>query len=118
RQHRPTAIVLDIHLPKLDGWAVLADLKADAALASTPVVIVSIEEQRARGISLGAVEYLIKPIDPERLVSAIAKHVGPGTGEILVVDDDSSTRELVSRQLRRAGFSTTEAATGDDALLR
>jgi PAS domain S-box-containing protein len=118
RHYRPSAIVLDIHLPKLDGWTVLADLKADPALASIPVVIVSIEEQRARGISLGAVEYLVKPIDPEKLVATIARTVTPGSGEILVVDDDPTARELVSRQLRRAGFSTAEAANGDDALLR
>src|SRR5262249_22370549 len=49
RQHRPSAIVLDIQLPKLDGWTVLAELKGDPALASIPIIIISIEEQRARG---------------------------------------------------------------------
>jgi len=67
RQHRPSAIVLDINLPKLDGWTVLAELKADPALATIPIIIISIEEQRAKGFSLGAHEYLVKPIDPERL---------------------------------------------------
>ncbi len=118
RHYRPTAMVLDIHLPKLDGWAVLADAKADPALAHIPIVIVSVEEQRARGISLGAVDYLVKPVDPERLVAAITRHVGLGTGEILVVDDDATTRELVCRQLAAAGFGTAQAADGDAALLR
>jgi PAS domain S-box-containing protein len=118
RQHRPSAIVLDIHLPKLDGWKVLAELKADPTLSHIPIIIISIEEQRARGFSLGACEYLVKPIDPERLVTLVSKSVAPGSGDVLVVDDDATTRELVSRQLRRAGFSTSEAADGDDALLR
>ncbi len=116
RQHRPSAIVLDINLPKLDGWTVLAELKADPTLATIPIIIISIEEQRARGFALGACEYLVKPIDPERLVSIVSRSVAPGTGDVLVVDDDTATRELVSRQLRRAGFATSEVSNGDDAL--
>ena len=117
RQYRPGAIVLDIHLPKLDGWKVLAELKADPTLSSTPIILISIEEQRARGFSLGACEYLVKPLDPQRLIDIVSKNVVPGSGDVLIVDDDASTRELVSRQLRRAGFSTSEAATGEEALL-
>ncbi len=116
RQHRPSAIVLDINLPKLDGWTVLAELKADPALSTIPIIIISIEEQRARGFALGACEYLVKPIDAERLVSIVSRSVAPGSGDVLVVDDDAATRELLSRQLRRAGFSTSEVSNGDDAL--
>jgi CheY-like chemotaxis protein/signal transduction histidine kinase len=118
RQHRPGAIVLDVHLPKLDGWTVLAELKNNVLFAQIPIIIISIEEQRAKGFSLGAHEYLVKPIDPDRLVAVVSRSVSPGSGEILVVDDDAATPELVSRQLRRAGFSTSEARDGDDALLR
>jgi len=118
RQHTPSAIVLDLILPKLDGWTVLSELKSTAALAHIPVVIISIEEHRAKGISLGACEYLVKPVDPARLVTIVTRAVQPGTGDILIVDDDSQTRELVSRQLRRAGFGTTEARDGEEALLR
>ncbi len=116
RQHRPSAIVLDIQLPKLDGWTVLGELKNDAALSGIPIIIISIEEQRAKGFALGACEYLVKPIDPDRLVTIVSRSVAPGTGDVLVVDDDAPTRELVSRQLRRAGFSTFEANNGEDAL--
>ena len=117
RQHRPGAIVLDIQLPKLDGWNVLTELKADPVLAAIPIIMISIEEERARGFSLGACEYLIKPLDPKRLVDIVSKRIQPGSGEVLVVDDDPTSRELVSRQLRRAGFSTAEAPNGEDALL-
>lgn len=124
RELKPQAILLDIHLPKLDGWSVLSQLKSEPGLAGIPVILISVEEQRARGFSLGACEYLVKPVEPERLVEVVQRSLGqtPGTatgvGEVLVVDDDAATRELVSRNLRRAGFSTAEARNGEDALLK
>ncbi len=118
REHLPTAIILDIRLPKLDGWEVLAELKSTPQLANTPVIILSVEEERARGYSLGAVEYLIKPVDPETLLQVVHRAVLPGPGDVLVVDDDAATREVVSRHLRAAGFATAEAHNGEEALLR
>ncbi|HEX8700277.1 MAG TPA: response regulator [Myxococcaceae bacterium] len=121
REQKPQAIILDIHLPRLDGWSVLSQLKSEPSLSNIPVILVSVEEQRARGYSLGACEYLIKPIEPQRLVEVVTRTLGTvalASGEVLVVDDDASTRELVSRSLRRAGFSTTEAHSGEDALLK
>jgi CheY-like chemotaxis protein len=117
-KHTPNAIVLDLILPKLDGWTVLAELKSTPALAHIPVVIISIEEHRAKGISLGACEYLVKPVDAGRLTAIVSRAVQPGTGDILIVDDDAGARELLSRQLRRIGFSTAEARDGEEALLR
>lgn len=118
REQRPNAVVLDIHLPRLDGWSVLGEIKSTPDLAHIPVILLSVEEQRARGFSLGACEYLVKPVEPQRLVSVVGRLAGAGTGEILVVDDDADTRELVSRNLKAAGFSVAEARDGDEALLR
>ncbi|MFL5354768.1 response regulator [Archangium sp.] len=119
KELRPHAIVLDIYLPRLDGWSVLSTLKSEPDLARIPVIIISVEEQRARGFSLGACEYLVKPVEPEHLVDVVRRSIGTtSAGEVLVVDDDASTRELVSRSLRRAGFSTSEAHNGEDALLK
>ena len=56
REVKPQAILLDIHLPRLDGWSVLSQLKSEPALSHIPVILVSVEEQRARGFSLGACE--------------------------------------------------------------
>jgi CheY-like chemotaxis protein/signal transduction histidine kinase len=118
REMRPTVIILDIHLPRLDGWTVLGELKSDAVLGLIPVVMMSVEEQRARGYSFGACEYLVKPVEPERLISVVRRAILPSAGDVLIVDDDDQTREMVSRHLRRAGYSTVEARDGEEALLR
>lgn len=118
REVRPTVIILDIHLPRLDGWTVLAELKSDPLLSQIPVIMMSVEEQRARGFSFGACEYLVKPVEPDRLVSVVRRAIVPEAGDVLIVDDDSQTREVVSRTLRRAGYSTVEARDGEEALLR
>jgi CheY-like chemotaxis protein/signal transduction histidine kinase len=118
KEQPPSAIILDIRLPRLDGWEVLAELKSTPQLANVPVIIVSVEEERARGFSLGACEYLVKPVDPSRLLQVVHKAVQPGSGEVLVADDDPSTRELVTRHLHGAGFTTSEAHDGEEALLR
>jgi CheY-like chemotaxis protein len=118
RETRPTVIILDIHLPKLDGWTVLAELKSDPVLSQIPVIMMSVEEQRARGFSFGACEYLVKPVEPDRLVTVVKRALLPSDGDVLVVDDDEATREMVSRHLRRAGYSTVEARDCEEALLR
>ncbi len=118
KDKRPSVILLDLHLPKLDGWGVLARLKGDPQTANIPVIILSVEEQRARGFSFGACDYLVKPVEPDMLVSVVKKSIRPDAGDVLVVDDDAATRELVSRSLRRVGFTTVEAANGEEALLR
>src|SRR5690606_40851706 len=108
---------LDIHLPRMDGWTVMGALNDDQALASIPVVIVSVEEQRKRGFALGACDYLVKPVEPERLSLAVRRVVRP-TGEILVVDDDRDTRELISRRLTGEGMRVHTAGSGREALDR
>jgi signal transduction histidine kinase/ActR/RegA family two-component response regulator len=86
RQTHPDAVVLDIRLPGIDGWAVLKALKAEEETRDIPVIVVSIVDERARGVELGAAAYLVKPIRREELVSAlaavgvlVATHAGPGT---------------------------------------
>jgi CheY-like chemotaxis protein len=118
REIRPTVIILDIHLPRLDGWTVLAEIKSDPVLSQIPVIMMSVEEQRARGFSFGACEYLVKPVEPDRLVNVVRRAILPEAGDVLIVDDDAQTREVVSRTLRRAGYSTVEARDGEEALLR
>jgi DNA-binding response OmpR family regulator len=70
RALRPALIVLDIHLPDRPGWDVLSDLRADPVFAETPVLVVSIDDDRARALALGACDHIVKPFDRDRLAAA------------------------------------------------
>jgi len=77
RELAPDVITLDILMPGMDGWAVLAALKADPELAAVPVILATIVDEEHLGFALGASEYLTKPIDRERLVAVLAKYKSP-----------------------------------------
>ena len=74
RRVRPAAVVLDLKLPVIDGWQVLAELKAAADTAGIPVIIASVVDERHRGLALGADVYLLKPVSRDDLVDAL-RHV-------------------------------------------
>jgi len=119
KELRPDLITLDILMPGMDGWAVLAGLKADPDLAATPVILQTILEDRNMGFALGASEYLTKPIDRKRLAALVKRYVpSPAAGPVLVVEDDAPTRALLQRALTKAGWSVAEAENGRVALER
>ena len=70
---RPDVVILDIRLPRLDGWQVMSALRADVATADIPIVVTTVVDDRARGLALGAVEYLLKPVRREDLLDALAR---------------------------------------------
>ncbi len=74
RQLRPLVITLDVVMPECDGWTVLKKLKSDSTLAEIPVIMVTIVDNEAMGIDLGASNYLVKPVDRDRLAVLIEKH--------------------------------------------
>jgi PAS domain S-box-containing protein len=113
---RPSAILLDIMMPHVDGWAVLSRLKADPALSSIPVVVVSFVDERGLGYSLGAADYLVKPVEWDRLKQALDALAPESRGDVLVVDDDEGTRDRLRTMLTRAGWSVQVAADGRAAL--
>jgi CheY-like chemotaxis protein len=76
RDLRPAMITLDVVMAGMDGWEVLRALKADPDLAGIPVIMITIVDNPALGVALGAAEYLTKPIDWRRLGGALAKHRG------------------------------------------
>jgi CheY-like chemotaxis protein len=112
----PDIITLDVLMPRMDGWAVLTALKSDLELAETPIVIVTVLEDRGIAISLGAAEFLTKPIDRARLAVTIRQHVY-GSGVVLVVDDEPESRQIARRHLDRLGWEFAEAEDGASALL-
>jgi signal transduction histidine kinase/DNA-binding response OmpR family regulator len=117
RQLHPDAITLDLALPSLAGWNLLAAIKADSELSDTPVIVLLVVDEAA-GVPLGATDYLTKPIQRERLVGLLRTHCGDRTAPVLVVEDDADTREMLQRMLEREGFSVTEAADGRAGLER
>ena len=108
----PAAITLDINMPDLDGWTVLAALKGDPQLADIPVVLVTIEDNRSRGYSLGATEYMTKPIDRDRLISLLQSISSPIARKVLLVDDDEIMRESVRRVLEQEKWEVAGASNG------
>jgi signal transduction histidine kinase/ActR/RegA family two-component response regulator len=73
RRRSPDAVVLDIRLPGLDGWEVMSRLAADPATAAIPVVVVSVVDERPRGLASGAAGYLVKPVSRDALIDALAR---------------------------------------------
>ena len=117
RELRPAIIVLDVILPRLDGWEVLHALKADPALADIPVVLLTILEEAEKGLSLGAVDYLHKPLDREKLSRVLARHLAPQPASpVLVVEDDGPTREAMVRILQSSNLEALTAGDGLEAL--
>jgi len=115
REWHPDVITLDVLMPRMDGWAVLTAIKSDPELAEIPVVIVTVLADRGIAVSLGAAEFLTKPVDRARLAATIRQNVH-GTGVVLVVDDEPESRRLARRHLEKLGWEVDEAEEGTDAL--
>ncbi|MBB4186505.1 response regulator [Sinorhizobium terangae] len=111
RKHRPAAIILDIIMPHQDGWSVLRTLKSDPELCTIPVILATILADRELGLSLGAVEYLTKPIDTDKLIRTIEAH-GGGNRDVLVIDDDQASRDFLRRILVKRNWTVHEAGDG------
>ncbi|MFN0066357.1 MAG: response regulator [Limisphaerales bacterium] len=116
RDAHPAAITLDVVMPDVDGWTVLAALKGDPTLADIPVILATIVDEKQRGYSLGATDYLVKPVDRERLLAILRERCGRAGGSALLVEDDDATRAMVRQALEREGWHVTEAANGRIAL--
>jgi CheY-like chemotaxis protein len=114
RRVRPAAVVLDIQLPTLDGWDLLALLKADPATAPIPVVVVSMLDERGKGFALGASEYLVKPVRGEEVRAALARVAGlPDSDQTLVsIGEDPGVTELIRAALEPHGWTVLNAVSG------
>ena len=106
RDLRPAAMTLDVMMPDLDGWTVLAAIKGDPELADIPVILMTIVDEKNRGYSLGASEYLVKPVDRDKLVEVLRDICGSVGGHVLVVDDDDSVRRGDAARARTGGLES------------
>jgi signal transduction histidine kinase/DNA-binding response OmpR family regulator len=117
----PFAVTLDIMLPKRDGWQVLRDLKGDPATEGIPVIIVSILDNRDLGFSLGAADYLVKPVDRAELLKRLGRFsfttkVKSQVVRVLTIDDDPKAVDLVSTLLHSEGFEVLRAYGGQEGI--
>ena len=117
RAQRPDVITLDVMMPRVDGWSVLSELKSDPRLARIPVIMLTIVDERTMGYSLGAAEYMTKPVDRTRLVELLRRFTARSEADtVLVVDDDPDVRAIVRTTVEKTGLRTAEAVNGKDAL--
>lgn len=116
----PDAIVLDVILPGIDGWEVLRRIKLDPRTWSVPVVMVTVVAEQEVGLALGAVDYLVKPIDPAVLVDILGRHIGLGAAAApvtaLAIDDDASSLRVIAACLEQQGVEVLTASGGEEGL--
>ena len=98
KQVNPLVVTLDVIMPDCDGWAVLNKLKADPELSKIPVIMVTVVDNESMGFELGASNYLIKPVDRDRLAVLIEKHRAARISEAI-------DGEVMAASLRRDTFS-------------
>jgi PAS domain S-box-containing protein len=116
---QPAAITLDVIMPDMDGWSVLRALKADPVLQDVPVLMLTMVDDKSKGYSLGATDYLTKPVDREQLHNALSRYYTPGEScSVLLVEDDKPTREVIARTLEKSDWTVSEAGNGREALDR
>jgi PAS domain S-box-containing protein len=119
RNIRPAVITLDILMPSGSGWEMLYRLRNTPETSKIPVVVVSIVDQRQLGFSLGAAEYLVKPVSKETLLEALSRHIisdGKTSFTCLIIDDDQETLRLVSEVLNSVGGAPVAIDNGKNAL--
>ncbi|WP_414513353.1 HAMP domain-containing protein [Nostoc sp. PCC 9305] len=119
QQFQPSAILLDIRLPEMDGWTVLDRLKHNPNTRHIPVHIMTVEEGRQRGLQLGAIAYLQKPLTSETISEALTKIKGfveRQVKNLLVVEDDDTQRLSIVELIGNSDVSTTAVADGATAL--
>lgn len=121
KQHQPQAIILDIVMQRTDGWKVLSQLKSDPEVSAIPVVMVTVLENRNAAFALGAADYLVKPVDKDRLLQVLSTycsrpHADGRRSYVLVVDDEPANRAILGRTIESCGLEVRTAKEGREAL--
>ena len=119
REQRPRGIVLDVRLPDMDGWRVMEKLRADPATSTIPVHFISALDASERGLALGAVGYLTKPVtrrDLVQVIESLVPRAAARSSRILVVEDDTVTADSVLRMLEAEGLEARRVSSAEEAL--
>lgn len=118
RKTPPDIVTLDVMMPKVDGWSVLGIMKSEPELEHVPVIMLTIVDDRNLGFSLGASEFMTKPIDRNRLIALLRKVAPTGKKDalVMIVDDDQDVRHVVRETVKGVGIATVDAENGEVAL--
>lgn len=119
RHYRPSAIILDIGLPGMDGWEVMERLKADPRSKDIPVHFLSGKDERKKALDLGAIDFLTKPVNKDQILGAFAKietAISKNVRRLLVVEDSEIQHEGIRELFDQKGVEITAATNGTDAL--
>ena len=112
KEHKPNIITLDVLMPEMDGWSSLSQIKADNELCEIPVVMMTMTDDEAMGYALGASDYITKPVDWNKLSETLERLKVNIKSQILIVEDDPSTRDLTKKILEKEGWNVAEAENG------
>ncbi|HSB31107.1 MAG TPA: response regulator [Candidatus Sulfobium mesophilum] len=117
KEIKPLAITLDIMMPVKDGWQVLRELKSTPETQDIPVIILSIIDEKQLGFSLGAAEYIVKPIEKDILLRKLKNlEKMAKINRILIVDNERDAVKLIGTMLTEAGYEVMEAYTSEEAV--
>jgi len=114
----PSAIILDVQMPSMSGWEVLKNLKSHPLTSGIPIILLTINDEQLETYEIGANDYLFKPIDRDRLITAIDKYRSDSkcSLSVLVVEDDINVRSMLKRMLEKENCTVVEAQDGYEAL--
>ncbi|ANF98259.1 response regulator [Paenibacillus bovis] len=119
KTYKPDAIILDIQLPVIDGWAILSELKSNAHTRHIPVHVISVMDDVKQGLMMGAIAYLKKPSSKEALEKAFShleSYTEQGLKQLLIVEDDEIQRQSIIELIGHDDVSITAVSTGKAAL--
>lgn len=117
KEINPIAITLDIMMPKKDGWQVLRELKDDPETQDIPVLVLSIVDDQRKGFSLGAAEYIIKPVEKAVLLRKLnTLERTAKIKRVLIVDNDPNTVRQIASVLEEAAYQVMTAYNNEDAI--
>ena len=114
---KPDLIILDVMMPEMDGWEVLAALQGNERTKNIPVIMLTMADEPDIGYSLGATDYLTKPVNWTDLSTILKNHqIQSDSQSILIVEDDETTREMLRKSLEKNDFKVRSAVNGKEAL--
>lgn len=125
REQHPDAIILDVMMPGMDGFEVTTHLKQHQETADIPILMLSIVENESRGYQIGVDQYLTKPIDSERLLTAVSKFVtvpeaplkeAAASKHILLIENDADTSRTIAAILEERAYTVIHAQTGQEGI--